>query len=117
MIDIPKKVVLKLIRFYQRTLSLDHGYMSRIYSEGWCRFRPTCSEYTYCAIEKYGLIKGVFLGFWRVNRCNPWSKGGVDDVPTNKEKTKKFILYGFLTLLGYIIFMFLLALLLSKIFK
>ncbi len=114
MMDFPKKIVLKMIRFYQRTLSLDHGYLSRIYSEGWCRFHPTCSEYTYQAIEKYGLTRGGFLGFWRINRCNPWSKGGVDNIPQEEGKIKKNILYGFFTLLGYIIFIYLLVILLSK---
>lgn len=43
-----------------------------------CKFRPTCSEYTAQAIEKYGLVKGIILGLWRILRCNPWSKGGDD---------------------------------------
>ena len=43
-----------------------------------CKFYPTCSEYTKQAIEKYGLIKGTFLGFIRILKCNPFSKGGYD---------------------------------------
>jgi putative membrane protein insertion efficiency factor len=39
---------------------------------------PTCSEYTYEAVEKYGTVKGLWMGVKRVIRCNPWSKGGVD---------------------------------------
>ncbi|MCC6791175.1 MAG: membrane protein insertion efficiency factor YidD [Thermomicrobiales bacterium] len=46
-----------------------------------CRFHPTCSEYGYEAIRKYGLIKGGRLAVWRVLRCNPWGKGGFDPVP------------------------------------
>jgi putative membrane protein insertion efficiency factor len=46
-----------------------------------CRFHPTCSEYGYEAIKKYGAIKGVRLAVWRVLRCNPWGKGGFDPVP------------------------------------
>jgi len=45
-----------------------------------CRFEPSCSKYTYQAIEKYGVIKGGFLGAWRIFRCNPFSKGGLDPV-------------------------------------
>jgi len=75
-----KKFALKLIRIYQKTLSFDHGLLSMLYSEGFCRFEPTCSEYTYQAIDKYGLIKGGFIGFWRVLRCNPWNRGGFDPV-------------------------------------
>ncbi|MBP5274912.1 MAG: membrane protein insertion efficiency factor YidD [Abditibacteriota bacterium] len=43
-----------------------------------CRFRPTCSEYTAQAIEKYGVMKGSFLGLKRILRCNPFGKGGDD---------------------------------------
>ena len=43
-----------------------------------CKYYPTCSEYTRQAIEKYGSIKGVFLGIKRILRCNPFSKGGYD---------------------------------------
>jgi len=43
-----------------------------------CRFYPSCSEYTYQAIEKYGLIKGSWKGARRILRCYPWSRGGID---------------------------------------
>ena len=46
-----------------------------------CKYIPTCSEYAIQAIEKYGVLKGVFLGIWRILRCNPFSKGGYDPVP------------------------------------
>lgn len=46
-----------------------------------CRFYPTCSSYTYQAIEEYGLIKGVFLGIKRLLKCHPFHQGGVDPVP------------------------------------
>ncbi len=46
-----------------------------------CRFQPTCSQYTYQAVEKYGSLKGLYLGFLRIVRCHPWSKGGYDPVP------------------------------------
>jgi len=45
-----------------------------------CRYTPTCSEYTYQAIEKYGVLKGSLMGFGRILRCNPFSKGGHDPV-------------------------------------
>jgi uncharacterized protein len=71
-----------LIRLYQHTLSFDHGPMKRFFPYGYCQFQPTCSEYTYRAIEKYGLLKGTILGGWRILRCNPWAKGGSDPVPS-----------------------------------
>ncbi len=75
-----KWLALKLIRAYQRTLSFDHGPLKHRYPGGFCRFTPSCSEYTYQAIEKYGVIVGTAKGFWRICRCNPWSKGGWDPV-------------------------------------
>lgn len=71
---------LKLIRLYQKTLSLDHGPLKVYYPSGYCRFTPTCSQYTYDAIEKYGFFKGWWLGLNRIARCNPWNKGGHDPV-------------------------------------
>lgn len=81
-----KGIVLALIRFYQRT-KFFHGYIFRalFMTDKVCRFIPTCSEYTYQAVEKYGSAKGLWLGFKRVIRCHPWSKGGIDPVP-NKEQ-------------------------------
>ncbi len=74
-----KSFILKLIRFYQKTLSPDHGPFSSIYpSYGTCKFRPTCSEYAYQAINKYGIAKGSLKAIWRILRCNPWSNGGWD---------------------------------------
>lgn len=45
-----------------------------------CRFQPTCSQYAYEAIAKYGIIKGGRLAIWRVLRCNPFNPGGYDPV-------------------------------------
>jgi putative membrane protein insertion efficiency factor len=47
-----------------------------------CRFHPTCSEYAAEAIEVHGALKGSALAAGRVLRCNPWSAGGFDPVPT-----------------------------------
>lgn len=76
-----KKIVLRLIRFYQRTLSGRRGFVGLIFGEASCRFRPTCSEYTYEAIERYGFLRGSVLGLKRIIRCHPFSKGGYDPVP------------------------------------
>jgi putative membrane protein insertion efficiency factor len=49
-----------------------------------CRFHPTCSEYAAQAVEIHGVLKGSALATGRVLRCNPWSDGGFDPVPTAK---------------------------------
>lgn len=69
---------LYLIHLYQRTLSPDHGFFKNRFPYGFCRFHPSCSEYAYQAIDKYGIFKGGGLSLWRVLRCNPWNPGGED---------------------------------------
>jgi putative membrane protein insertion efficiency factor len=73
-----RKTVLKIIKLYQHTLSFDHGFFSFLFPHGFCRFKPTCSEYGYEAIAKYGILKGGLKALWRILRCNPFSKGGFD---------------------------------------
>ncbi|AFG35333.1 membrane protein insertion efficiency factor YidD [Fervidobacterium pennivorans subsp. shakshaketiis] len=68
-----RKAILGIIRFYQK-------YISPL-KPPTCRFEPTCSTYTYQAVERFGVFKGFLLGFWRILRCNPLSKGGFDPVP------------------------------------
>jgi len=75
-----KRLILKTIRTYQKYLSLDQGFLSYLYSERICRFHPTCSEYTYQAIDKYGVFQGAWWGIKRITRCHPWSEGGNDPV-------------------------------------
>lgn len=68
-----KRLVLALIRFYRRFISPALPPS--------CRFTPTCSEYTYEAIERYGVARGGWLGVKRIVRCNPFNPGGYDPVP------------------------------------
>ena len=69
-----KKLFLALIRFYQKQIS--PCFPAR------CRFIPTCSQYAYEAITKYGAFKGGILALWRLLRCNPFNKGDIfDPVP------------------------------------
>ena len=65
-----KTYSIKLINFYQKYIS--------IYFKPSCVFYPTCSEYTKQAIEKYGVIKGIYLGFLRILRCHPWQRNHID---------------------------------------
>jgi len=75
-----KKLLILIIGIYQKTLSPDHGWFSFRYPGGFCKYQPDCSEYAKQAIEKKGAFKGIVLSFWRVLRCNPFSKGGLDEV-------------------------------------
>lgn len=77
----PRFFVLKLIRVYQKTLSFDHGIIGKLFfPNGYCKFYPTCSDYGYQAVEKYGILKGGLMALWRIFRCNPFSRGGNDSV-------------------------------------
>ncbi|NLI96866.1 MAG: membrane protein insertion efficiency factor YidD [Synergistaceae bacterium] len=76
--SLPAVLALSLIRFYQRFLSPLLGRN--------CRFSPTCSAYTFEAIERYGFLRGIVLGTHRILRCGPWCAGGYDPVPEPEEK-------------------------------
>lgn len=68
-----RRLVMGLIVVYQRMISPMFGNV--------CRFEPSCSEYTRQAIEKYGVLRGTWLGMKRVSRCHPLHRGGFDPVP------------------------------------
>ncbi len=68
-----KKLVLGLLKFYQRFLS---PLKPRC-----CRFYPTCSDYAYQAIQRFGIGKGLKFAIKRLLRCNPFNDGGYDPVP------------------------------------
>lgn len=80
LIELPRQPLLLLIRLYQKTLSPDHGLLKIFFPYGYCKYQPSCSEYGYQAIERYGLFRGVPLMLWRILRCNPFSKGGEDQI-------------------------------------
>jgi putative membrane protein insertion efficiency factor len=64
-----KKILIAPIRFWQIFISSNMAPR--------CKYFPSCSQYTIDAINAFG-VKGLFMGAWRILRCNPWSHGGVD---------------------------------------
>lgn len=71
-------LLLGSIRAYQVSLA---GWLG-----GQCRFSPTCSHYAQVAIRRHGAVKGTALAVWRVGRCNPYGKGGIDPVPERSRR-------------------------------
>jgi len=87
-----RKPAIFLIRIYQKTISPDHGVLKGLYPDGFCRYHPTCSEYTAQAIDQNGVVIGCAQGCWRIMRCNPWTHGGYDpprQIIKKKDKSKK----------------------------
>lgn len=68
-----KYLFIALVKFYRAAISP--------YRRPCCRYYPTCSQYALEALEKYGSIKGGWMAFRRILRCNPFHKGGYDPVP------------------------------------
>lgn len=75
-----RRFIRTTLRLYQGTLSPDHGWASRLFPAGVCRYEPTCSRYLAQAIEHHGWL-GIWLGLRRVSRCHPFAAGGHDPVP------------------------------------
>lgn len=70
-------LLLAVLRFYQRWLSPAMHALNA----GGCRFQPTCSDYAAVAIATHGPVRGTGLALWRLLRCHPFSRGGLDQVP------------------------------------
>lgn len=73
---VPRNLVLGLLAAYRRVISPVYGDV--------CAYYPSCSAYAVGAVQQHGALKGAALAAWRVLRCNPWTRGGVDDVQPRK---------------------------------
>lgn len=81
-----RRLIARLIAIYQQTISPDHGAWRHNHPYGFCRFYPSCSEYTRQAVLRFGPGRGLWLGLRRLLRCYPWSRGGVDLVPQSLQR-------------------------------
>ena len=77
-----KEIFLFPVKIYRK-------YFSSLKQNPTCRFDPTCSEYALIAVREWGIIIGFVLAVIRIIRCNPFSRGGYDPVPTKKEFLEK----------------------------
>ncbi len=68
-----KRLILTVLRFYRHSIS-------PLFPPS-CRFTPSCSLYSYEAIDRYGVVKGGLIGAKRILRCHPFNAGGYDPVP------------------------------------
>ncbi|MCA0387473.1 MAG: membrane protein insertion efficiency factor YidD [Bacteroidetes bacterium] len=73
LVNIISSVLIALVKIYQLLIS-------PLFPPS-CRFTPTCSNYMIEALKKHGPFKGLYLGIWRILRCNPWGGSGFDPVP------------------------------------
>ncbi len=84
---VPRNVCVLVLRVYRAIISPLYGDV--------CRYYPSCSGYALGAIQQHGVIKGIALGSWRIARCHPWAKGGIDDVPERRTSPYQLTHFGF----------------------
>ena len=84
---LPRNLAVLLLRGYRAVISPLYGDV--------CRYYPSCSSYTLQAIQTRGLLVGTALGVYRIARCHPWAKGGVDDVPPVRRPRYRTTSFGF----------------------
>ena len=73
-------MILRLPAYLGVGLVYLYRYTAGVLFLGGCKYHPSCSQYAIDALRRYGLFRGVVLAGWRLVRCNPWSRGGVDYV-------------------------------------
>jgi len=84
---LPRNICVVILRVYRAVISPLYGDV--------CRYYPSCSAYALGAIQQHGVFKGIALGTWRIARCHPWAKGGVDDVPERRVPRYQLTHFGF----------------------
>ncbi|GHF21458.1 membrane protein insertion efficiency factor YidD [Pseudolysinimonas yzui] len=90
---LPRNVCVLILRAYRAVISPLYGDV--------CRYYPSCSAYALGSIQQHGVIKGVALGSWRLARCHPWARGGVDDVRPRRVPRYRITDFGFVVPASY----------------
>jgi putative membrane protein insertion efficiency factor len=90
---LPRNVCVVILRAYRAVISPLYGDV--------CRYYPSCSHYTLQAIQRHGVIRGVWMGSLRIARCHPWAAGGVDDVPAPRRERYSTTAFGFVVANGH----------------
>jgi len=83
----PRNLCVLVLRGYRFAISPLYGEV--------CRYYPSCSRYALEAIQRFGVVRGVWMGSRRILRCHPWAAGGVDDVPAGPEGRYAITHFGF----------------------
>ena len=84
---LPRNAAVSFIKGWRAIISPLYGNV--------CRYHPSCSAYGLGAIQQYGLVRGGAMTLWRILRCNPWSRGGIDDVPARMDGNFPLSRFGF----------------------
>jgi putative membrane protein insertion efficiency factor len=84
---LPRNLAVLLLRGYRAVISPLYGDV--------CRYYPSCSSYALQAIQQRGVVVGSAMGIYRIARCHPWAKGGVDDVPPVRRPKYQLTPFGF----------------------
>jgi putative membrane protein insertion efficiency factor len=84
---IPRNLVLGFLAGYRKIVSPLYGDV--------CAYYPSCSAYAVGAVQQYGAVRGAMLSAWRILRCNPWTRGGVDDVKPHEHFRYDLTAHGF----------------------
>lgn len=84
---LPRNLCVAVLRLYRAVISPLYGDV--------CRYYPSCSSYALQAIQRHGVVRGVWMGTKRIARCHPWARGGIDDVPEREEQSFRITRSGF----------------------
>ena len=84
---IPRNLVLAFLAGYRKVISPLYGDV--------CAYYPSCSAYAVGAVQQHGAVRGTLLSAWRILRCNPWTRGGVDDVRPHEHFRHDLTAHGF----------------------